>query len=306
MTYAKSIVCFALVTALTSSFAAKFSYKYDYRSQQLGRITFSNKEALIQSKDPEDGYGEAILMEMESGSRIKTEVLNDYASLRAGYTDLRSAKYAVISSNCGGTMCSWTDLYFAYLHEDRIVINKIGSVTTKNFKLEIDSSTNKVVAFGVDSGTNAYGDLTTETRYLIPGRGFTGPGFKKEYEKFAMEHPDKFLGDSKLREPLAKVIGLDNFKGLRGAMSGPGETKIDDGRFLAMSACMAHACPSANGAILVDATNGQVWAAWVDDATGAVKSGTTAKWNDRIGFKLADLLTTRSNPITYANGKFGR
>ena len=289
--------CLALFAANHMALAGNYSYKLD--NNDIKEIVFANGKSAYIEKSKSGGSW------LELSGHGPTDANNDFAQIVFSAPSKDNAEVAIITTNCSGIICNWYEIYVAYIHEEKIFVHKAGNTDQGSSDFKIDIITNapgiKIKAFNLTAGTNSYGDTVKTTRTLAPGIGFISNKFLPKYLQFPTQHPDKFLSDEKLREPLAKAMGLTNFRELRAFMSGPGLTTLEDGKWLEMRACMAHACDERQAAIIVNAENGNTWAVWVDQKDRSIKTATTAKWDDPIGRSLSRLMGDR---ISYKSGYF--
>jgi hypothetical protein len=188
--------------------------------------------------------------------------------IQAAYPSLENAKLAIVTTNCGGTMCSsWSDHFVFYLGQDNSMrVANLGSSyyspkdkpTTYKFGFEGPRLNKAVVENFFDGDENSLGDKLSSTRVFHEEAGFVDLKFRKEFYKFIGDHPDAVLGDANARSGLIKNITPEVYKSFRASMSGPGYSSVVRGRYLVMNACMKSNCPWEFGSVILDGFDGSM------------------------------------------------
>lgn len=188
--------------------------------------------------------------------------------IQAAYPSLENAKLAIVTTNCGGTMCSsWSDHFVFYLGQDNSMrVANLGSSyyspkdkpTTYKFGFEGPRLTKAVVENFFDGDENSLGDKLSSTRVFVEEAGFVDLEFRKEFYKFIGNHPEAVLGDENARANLIKNITPEVYKSFRASMSGPGYSSVVKGRYLVMNACMKSNCPWEFGSVVLDGFDGSM------------------------------------------------
>jgi hypothetical protein len=185
--------------------------------------------------------------------------------IRAAYPDAKNAKLAIVTTNCGGTIChGFSEYFIAFIGEPGIRITKIGTSfigpKNKSTKYEFGFDGQKLstglVSNFYDGSENGLGDLIASTRIFIKQGYFVDPRFNKKFLNLVGEHPDVAMGDRAVRSLLVSKIKPERFRAFRSAMSGPGSSGVQNGRFLVMNACMKSNCPFEFGSVVIDGFTG--------------------------------------------------
>ena len=208
-------------------------------------------------------------LEVRSGSSggilFITDACDGLVHIRAAYPDAKNAKLAIVTTNCGGTMCSnWSDHFIVFLGETGVRIVRVGTsfigpknkITKYEFSFDGPRLSRSTVTNFYDGSETSLGDLIPFTRVFIRKGEYIDQRFGKKYFKFIGEHPDEVLGDAEVRANIVAKIKPERFRAFRTAMSGPGSSSIVNGRFLVMNACMKSNCPYEFGAVVVDGFTG--------------------------------------------------
>jgi hypothetical protein len=185
--------------------------------------------------------------------------------IRAAYPDEKNAKLAIVTTNCGGTMChSWNDHFIVFLGETGIRVTRVGSsfygpkhkMTKYGFGFDGQRLNRSSVINFYDGTENELGDLVPSTRVFVKQGSYVDTRFGKKYLQFVGEHPDLVLGDEQVRAALVQKIKPEKFRAFRASMSGPGSSSVHNGRFLVMNACMKSNCPWEFGSVVLDGFTG--------------------------------------------------
>jgi hypothetical protein len=185
--------------------------------------------------------------------------------IQAAYPDAKNAKMAIVSTNCGGTICNnWSDHFVVFLGDTGVRVVRVGTsftgpknkITKYEFSFDGPRLSRSTVTNFYDGSENSLGDLIPSTRVFIRQGQYIDRKFDKKYFKYVGEHPDDVLGDSEVRANIVAKLKPERFRAFRAAMSGPGSSFIVNGRFLVMNACMKSNCPYEFGAVVVDGFTG--------------------------------------------------
>lgn len=185
--------------------------------------------------------------------------------IRAAYPDEKNAKLAIVTTNCGGTMCStWNDHYVVFLADSGIRVIRVGTsfygpknkMTKYGFAFDGQRLSRSSVINFYDGTENSLGDLLPSTRVFVKQGSYVDIRFDKRFLQFVGEHPDTVLGDEQLRASIVQKIKPERFRAFRAAMSGPGSSYVHNGRFLVMNGCMKSNCPWEFGAVVLDGFTG--------------------------------------------------
>ena len=201
----------------------------------------------------------------KEGSRFVTNACDGQVNIRAAFPSANNAKVAIVETNCGGTMCNrFNDVYILFFTNDGLRITKIGTsfyapkgkTTTYEFWFDGKKIQRSVIRNFFDGRENDLGDLLPSTRNFVTLGAYIDSRFKKEFEPFIGEHPDAFMGNASARSGILKFVKPEEFREYRNAMSGPGSSSVTNGRFVVMSACMAHNCNDIFASVIIDGFNG--------------------------------------------------
>ncbi len=185
--------------------------------------------------------------------------------IRAAYPDEKNAKLAIVTTNCGGTMCStWNDHYIVFLADSGIRVTRVGTsfygpknkITKYGFSFDGQRLSRSSVINFYDGTENDLGDLLPSTRIFVKQDGYVDVRFDKKFLRFVGEHPDTVLGDEQVRASVVQKIKPERFRAFRTAMSGPGSSHVHNGRFLVMNGCMKSNCPWEFGTVVLDGFTG--------------------------------------------------
>jgi len=306
----KKILALTIFLISFTAIAQKYSYKMNYESNDIGYVTFSNGMNISVTQYNEKYNTSKTITEFDSNKRelrkIK-EIENDYVKITNSYPNRQNAEFATIESACGGNACGGTFLYVAHINSDRkIRYSKVDEIDSK-FELIIDllSQNSKAIAKNIVIGTNNYGDDILGDRKLISDIGFVDTRFKNQFIKLVNAHPSSYFSDAQLREPLAKAIGLDNFKDLRSYLEVASESELISGRFIVFNGCMAHSCGFNEGTVVIDAISKSTLALWADIDKLNLKSGRTDKLEkDIIQTTLNNSNINEDAVLKYENNLF--
>jgi len=194
-----------------------------------------------------------------------TDICDSVAHINAAWPSVTNAKVAIVSTNCGGSIChSYSDYFVVLIDGSSIKVLQVGTghagprgkLTKFSFAFngnEVKSSTITNLYSGTE---NNLGDLVGSKRTLLKGKGYAADAFKPQYIELVGEHPERFMENETLRAALVAKTGPANFRSLRTSLSGPGSSKLLDGRFVLMQACQKSFCDSSWGAVVIDGFTG--------------------------------------------------
>jgi len=275
-----SLLLFGVLSiAQGQSFSEKkieFTWDENQKYQTLDKVRFANGDLI------EVAEGNASILNLKEICTLRrlevrreapksllfvTNACDSIVQIRAAYPDIRNAKLAVVTTNCGGTTChSFNDHFIVFISDSGLRIARVGTsfIGPKNkstkyeFGFDGQRLSNALVSNFYDGSENEFGDLLASTRVFIKQGDFVDVRFNKEFLKFVGEHPDVVMGDSDARALLISKIKAERFKAFRSAMSGPGSSSVYNGRFLVMNACMKSNCPFVFGSVVLDGFTGSI------------------------------------------------
>jgi hypothetical protein len=212
-------------------------------------------------------------LEVRSGSdeslRYITNACDSLVHIQAAYPDSKNAKLAIVTTNCGGTICgNWSDHFVVFIGDSGVRVTRIGTsyIGPKNKITKYEFAFNgprlnwsNITNF-YDGSENSLGDLIPSFRMFIRQGQYIDRKFEKKYLKFVGEHPDEVLGNAEVRANIVEKMKPERFQAFRIAMSGPGSSFILNGRFLVMDACMKSNCPYQFGSVVLDGFTGALHA----------------------------------------------
>lgn len=207
-----------------------------------------------------------------------------YAHINAAWPSVNNAKVAIVSTNCGGTICHSYNDYFVILPAGQSIrVLQIGTghtgprkkPTTFSFTFSGNELKSSVITNFYSGAENELGDLIPSKRTLLKGKGYFQDAFKPEFIDLVGEHPERFLEDDTLRAGLVAKMGPSNFRILRSVLSGPGSSQVLGGRFVVMEACQKSNCAFVWGAVVVDGLTGDAAAVIMEDTSTKVAQYST-------------------------------
>lgn len=270
----------SLLTVTVFSVHAQISSKPDFTWDEsqpykiIDRVRFANGDFIQVAEGKVTGQTvkdqcEFKRLEVRSGSsgslQYITDACDSLVHIRAAYPDQKNAKLAIVTTNCGGTICSnWSDHFIVFLGEPGIRVVRVGTshngpknkITKYDFGFDGPRLSRSTVSNFYDGSENNLGDLIPSTRLFIRQGQYIDRRFDKKYLKFVGEHPDEVLGDADVRGNIVGKMKPEKFRSFRAAMSGPGSSSIANGRFLVMNACMKSNCPFEFGSVVLDGFTG--------------------------------------------------
>lgn len=207
-----------------------------------------------------------------------------FAFINAAWPSVINAKVAIVSTNCGGTICHGYNDYFVVLPAGQGVrVLQIGTghygpkkkATTISFTFSGNELKSSVITNFYSGAENDLGDLIPSKRTFLKGKGYFQDAFKPEFIDLVGEHPERFLEDDTFRSGLVAKMGPSNFRILRSVLSGPGSSQILNGRFVIMEACQKSNCGFVWGAVVVDGLTGDATAVIMEDSSTKVAQYST-------------------------------
>ncbi len=292
----------------------------------LDKVRFSNGQFIqvAEGKVTGQSYSQPIREECEykrlevrngnSGSlQYISGACDGIVHIRAAYPDEKNAKLAIVTTNCGGTMCStWNDHYIVFLGESGIRVTRVGSsfygpkhkVTKYGFGFDGQRLSRSSVINFYDGTENDLGDLVSSTRIFVKQGSYVDTRFDKKFLRFVGEHPDVVLGDEQVRAALVQKIKPERFRAFRVAMSGPGWSSVHNGRFLVMNACMKSNCPWEFGAVVLDGFTGALHIMrFAPDENVFDHASSVPLKNDVDGYWLSEVDTQQKFSLSIEGGR---
>lgn len=207
-----------------------------------------------------------------------------FAFINAAWPSVSNAKVAIVSTNCGGTICHGYNDYYVILPAGQGVrVLQIGTghygpkkkPTTISFTFSGNELKSSVITNFYSGAENDLGDLIPSRRTFLKGKGYFQDAFKPEFIDLVGEHPERFLEDDTLRAGLVAKMGPSNFRILRSVLSGPGSSQVLNGRFIVMEGCQKSNCGFVWGAVVVDGLTGDAAAVIMEDSSTKVAQYST-------------------------------
>lgn len=233
--------------------------------------------------------------------------------IRAAYPDAKNAKLAVVTTNCGGTIChGYSDYFVVFMGDSGINIARLGTsfIGPKNkstkyeFGFDGPRLSNALVSNFYDGSENELGDLIASTRVFIKQGDFVDLRFNKNFFNLVGEHPDVAMGDRDVRSLLVKKIKSERFKTFRAAMSGPGSSGVHNGRFLVMNACMKSNCPFEFGSVVIDGFTGAMHVLRFNPDENIFDYASSHSVNEKIDGDWLDAIDTQEKyQLSIKNGR---
>lgn len=260
----------------------RYTWSPDHNTQTLQTGKFSNGAEIIANQPQGIGGGYLQIRKKAGAPLIDTPVHDDFVSIAGFIPGKENPVAAIVKSSCGGVACTWTDYHVAYVHEGQLVGIPVGPVLNNDFSITVDTHDGQVAGIQVlnvaNGERNGYGDLVKTDLRLVPAKGFIRTEFSQNYESLVGSHPEDYFSHQMAREKLALAMGLQNFRELRGAASGPGSSNLVGGRYIVFNGCKAHFCDSSFASVVFDGTTGHSWSIWVDVANGTYFTYSSTPW----------------------------
>ncbi len=197
-----------------------------------------------------------------------TSACDDRVHVVAAHPSTTQARVAIVATHCGGTAChGYSDYHVLYLARGAVRASRIGTgfhgprgkPMVFDFSFQGDDLVRSTLSPYYGGERNSLGDLLPSTRQWDAASGeYLDARFRAAWRPFIGEHPEAVLADAQARAPIVKKVRPEQFRALRAAMSGPGESTLLDGRYLVMNACMKSNCPYQFGAVVVDGITGDL------------------------------------------------
>ena len=242
-----------------------------------------------------------------------SDACDSVVHIRAAYPDTKNAKLAIVTTNCGGTMCrAWNDYFVVFLNEAGIRVTRLGTgfYGTRNKQTKYQFSFNgqklsqSLISNFYDGKENNLGDLIASTRYFIPQGEYVDTRLNKKYLKFVGQHPEVVLSDIHVREKLVSKIQPERFRAIRAALSGPGVSSISNGRFIVMNACMRSNCTYEFGAVVLDGFTGALHAIRFNPDEQLVEHVSTEPLDPNVdGIWLSEIDTQQRFDLSIEHGR---
>ncbi len=207
------------------------------------------------------------LRQGRTGQLTSTAACDDNVSVVAAHPSLEQARVAIVTTNCGGTAChAYNDYFVVYLSKGSLRVARVGTgfygprgkPMVFSFWFQGDDLARSTLAPFYGGERNKLDDLLPSAReWVVPGE-YVDTRFRKSLLPFLGEHPEALLSDTQARAPIVSRLKPEQFRALRAAMSGPGDSTLVNGRYLVMNACMKSNCPYAFGSVVVDGLTGDL------------------------------------------------
>ncbi len=269
----------AAVAAQTSRVAAKPDFVWTQAGPALflDQVRFANGDLAQVARGPLPGRTlpdacEIARLEIRKGRTGELLALapacDSSVYLVAAYPSTDRARVAIVASNCGGTGCQgYSDYTVLYLAKGSIRMVRVGpgfdgpkgKAMVFTFGFQGDDLVRSTLSPFYGGERNPLDDLLPATRQWDAASGeYVDTRFRAVWRPFIGEHPEAVLADAQARAPIVKKIKPEQFRQFRAAMSGPGESRLVNGRYLVMNACMKSNCPYQFGAVVVDGFTGDL------------------------------------------------
>jgi curved DNA-binding protein CbpA len=240
---------------------------------KITRVTFSNGAIISYVPQPNDfSTGRKITTRDERGNVVEL-VSDDHVWIDTAYKDETNAAFAIVSNACAGNICGDRETYL-------VTTNNLG---LKKYYIGLDEieidvslkgadiiSANAKVSYGEDS----FGGRKKIELQFYPNIGFIATNAKGYYKTLINKYPFNYFDHNEAREGLVRMVGLEKFRDLRNYLAVSNGIFITEYKYLVLSGCMAHNCQQAHGAIIIDATNDDLW--WVKVDGQFYESGGTS------------------------------
>lgn len=197
-----------------------------------------------------------------------THACDSYVHMVAAHPSTTQARVAIVATNCGGTACQgYNDYFVLYLAKGSVRVARVGTgfdgpkgkPMVASFGFQGDDLARSTLSPFYGGERNPLDDLLPSTRQWDAASGeYVDTRFRAVWRPFLGEHPEAVLADPQARAPIVKRMKPEQFRQLRVAMSGPGESRLVNGRYLVMNACMKSNCPYQFGAVVVDGFTGDL------------------------------------------------
>lgn len=243
----------------------------------LEAVRFANGDLAQVARDPVPGRtlpGACDIARLEirggrTGELLSlTHACDSYVHMVAAHPSATQARVAIVATNCGGTAChGYNDYFVLYLAKGSIRVARVGTgfagpkgkPLTFSFAFQGDDLVRSTLSPFYGGERNPLDDLLPSTRRWDAASGeYVDTRFRAAWRPFLGEHPEAVLADPQARTPLVKRMKPEQFRQFRAAMSGPGESRLVNGRYLVMNACMKSNCPYQFGAVVVDGFTGDL------------------------------------------------
>lgn len=256
----------------------EFSWDEDRPYTTLDKVRFANGQFIQVAEDKltektylrpmrdECEYRRLEVRNSSSGSlQYVSDACDGIVHIRAAYPNINNAKLAIVTTNCGGSMCSsWNDHFVVFLGESGVKVTRVGSSfygpknkrTKYGFGFDGKQLSRSSITNFYDGTENNLGDLVPSTRVFVNQEGYVDTRFNKKFLWLVGEHPDTAMGDEQARSVIVQKIQPERFRDFRAAMSGPGWSSVHNGRFIVMNACMKSNCHLEFGSVVIDGFTG--------------------------------------------------
>jgi len=298
-----------------------FSWKSSGKYESFDKVRFETGEVAIVVSDQKPPPYQRVKEECsykrleigKEGSRFVTNACDGQVNIRAAFPSANNAKVAIVETNCGGTMCnSFNDIHIIFFTNDGLKITKIGTSfygpegksTTYEFWFDGKKIKRSVIRNFYDGKGNDLGDLIPSTRNFMTLGAYIDSRFKKNFEQFIGQHPAAFMGNSSARSEILKFVKPEEFREYRNAMSGPGSSSVNNGRFIVMNACMAHNCDDVFASVVIDGFTGHTQLIRFEKSKSIFATASTNDLDSEVDYKwLEDVDTQGWAQISIKAGK---
>lgn len=294
---------FPLIMVLSSlCHAADYKWPIDnHRGQDPKKIIFTNGASLTRVEN--SGLYASIKFTDKNGNSKEDFIEEGIVSIEAAYPNSRSASAAIVTSNCGGTMCPDSSVYLITVTGNNLQKALVSSSGGFSLNILINGNLVKATAKNVHSGSDKYGSSIRRTHEFLPEQNvFVDSEMQSYYREVAGKHVFYLFEHKLARERLARLVGLDFFRQLRTSMAVGTDSEVIDGRYIVFNACQAHACPYSSGSVIIDGIDDNVWFVQLIDRQ--FKSGGTKEMpNDEY---WAPLWSVKVGDYKAVHGKNGQ
>lgn len=247
--------------------------------KMIEKVTFANGaeiRSLRDSPSPHCDLPRLVYRAASWTSFNDTKICDGLVHINAAWPSAKNAKVAIVSANCGGTIChSYSDYFVVAIDQKSVKILPVGTSHTGpkgkptifSFWFQGNDITHSYIGSFYDGSINELGDLLASSRTLLKGKGYAHSKFNTRFLEYVGSHPESFLEDEVNRKGLVASTGPNNFRAIRAALSGPGNSELLYGRFVVMEACQKSNCDAVWGAVVLDGFTGDSFAVVLQERT---------------------------------------
>jgi hypothetical protein len=274
-------------SAITSAIVLKEDPK---KTKTYKKIEFSNGYKMVcNSCESINGTLEDPLkIFTPSGSKF-FELSDDIVKIKDVSPDEKKAKAALVTTNCSGSICTWTNYYFILENEKKIDVHKFSPQDSPDFSISITFDkknratvlTNNLFMYG---GENEYGDKFKFKVKFINDVGFVHEKFNDKFTDI-LSNSESFFAKNEFRDQIFNKLGSDSFKSLRYIIGSRGEGKfaeVEQYRYILLNNVEPHNAMSGYAAVVIDGITGETYAVIIDLNREYFKIASTGKWSQAI------------------------